>query len=71
MSHTCHAKKCATRIPPKLFMCLKHWKMVPKPLQDRIWATYVPGQEVRKDPTPAYLDAADEAIAAVAAKEGL
>jgi hypothetical protein len=43
--------------------------MVPAPLQAGVWATYRPGQEVDKKPTRAYLDAADAAIAAVAAKE--
>jgi hypothetical protein len=44
--------------------------MVPKTLQDRVWATYRPGQENDKRPTMAYLDAATEAIDAVAEIEG-
>jgi hypothetical protein len=52
-----------------MFMCGKHWRMVPKPLRDAVWATYVPGQEIRKDPTPEYLDITREAIDAVADKE--
>jgi hypothetical protein len=43
--------------------------MVPRPLQARVWDTYVPGQEQRIDPTADYLDAAMAAVAAVAAKE--
>jgi hypothetical protein len=70
MKHTCHARFCETGVPPKMFMCRKHWYMVPVRLRSLIWATYVPGQEIRKDPTPEYLDVAMEAIAAVAAKEG-
>ena len=70
MKHTCHATFCKTNVPPKMFMCKKHWYMVPPRLRSAIWAAYVPGQEIRKDPTREYLDVAQEAIAAVAAKEG-
>lgn len=53
-----------------MLMCSHHWYMVPKSLQDAVWATYVAGQEVRKDPTREYLVAARNAINAVAEKEG-
>jgi len=52
-----------------MFMCKKHWYMVPKVLRDRVWDTYVPGQEIRKDPTSEYLVAANAAIEAVALRE--
>lgn len=71
MKHLCHAAACKTEVPPAMFMCKPHWYMVPKPLRDAIWATYRPGQEITKDPSLEYLDVAHEAIAAVAAKEGL
>jgi len=45
--------------------------MVPKPLRDRIWATYRPGQCDDWQPSAAYCDTAIEAVKAVAAKEGL
>ena len=64
--HHCHARDCNTSVPPKLFMCRKHWYMVPKRLRDRIWATYRPGQEVDKEPSREYLNAAMEAVNAVA-----
>lgn len=70
MGHTCHAKFCKTEVPPKLFMCKKHWFMVPSVLRARVWEEYVPGQEIRKDPTDAYLEVTREAIELVAAKEG-
>jgi hypothetical protein len=44
--------------------------MVPKPLQALVWATYRPEQEVKKDPSREYLEAARQAIDAVAEKEG-
>lgn len=40
--------------------CRQHWFRLPKRLRDAIWATYVPGQEVRKDPSPEYLAVAAE-----------
>jgi len=70
MLHTCHAKGCKVPVAPKLLMCRRHWFMVPKPLRDRVWETYRPGQEVKKNPTTDYLDAADAAIAFVAKREG-
>jgi hypothetical protein len=69
-AHLCHAKDCTARVPPRMFMCLRHWRMVPVALQRRVWATYVPGQELRKDPTPGYIEAARAAIDAVAQQEG-
>ena len=67
--HLCHAVGCERAVPPRYLMCSAHWGMVPHHLQQRVWATYVRGQEVRKDPTPEYLAAARAAINAVAARE--
>jgi hypothetical protein len=67
--HHCHAQGCATAVPPKLFMCPKHWRMVPKILQRQVWANYVPGQEISKTPTSQYLDVTKRAIAFVASVE--
>jgi len=47
-------------------MCRRHWFMVPINMRARVWATYQPGQEQEKDPTPEYLEAARAAIEAVA-----
>ena len=69
MTHVCHANKCQTQVPPKMFMCKKHWFMVPQKLRDAIWREYRPGQEIRKDPSGAYLDVAHAAIVAVAEQE--
>jgi len=63
--HLCHAKRCRTKVPPAMLMCKRHWYMVPKPLRDSVWSTYVPGQEMTKTPTQEYLDAARAAIEAV------
>ena len=44
--------------------------MVPKSLRVQVWAQYTQGQEIRKDPTPEYIDALMAAIDAVAEHEG-
>lgn len=69
--HTCHAKGCDVRVPPKMLMCRRHWYMVPKALRDAIWDTYREGQEIDKRPSGEYLDAANAAIEAVAVKEAV
>jgi len=69
--HLCHARQCQTAVPPKRLMCLKHWRMVPRALQRRVWALYRPGQEITKTPTPEYLEAARDAVEAVAKAEGI
>lgn len=69
MTHTCHAHGCSVEISPKFFMCPRHWRMVPAPLKAAIWDNYRPGQEVDKEPTVAYLDAAAAAKAAVRTHE--
>ena len=71
MNHTCHAIRCTTEVPPKMFMCLKHWRMVPKSMQDEVWANYRRGQEVRKDPTENYLDVTKRVRLYVAEREGV
>lgn len=70
MSHTCHAKLCAAPCRPELLMCLRHWRMVPKALQRRVYETYRPGQCDDKLPSREWREAADAAIASVALKEG-
>jgi uncharacterized protein YeaO (DUF488 family) len=70
-SHHCHARDCDRQVPPAFFMCARHWKMVPRALQAQVWAHYRPGQEKGEvGVTAEYCRVADEAIAAVTAKEG-
>lgn len=69
-AHTCHAMGCKRSCPPKYLMHPGHWRMVPKADQLAVLATYRPGQEIDMDPSPAYLQAAMEAVMAVAIKEG-
>ncbi len=53
-----------------MLMCAAHWRMVDPEIQILIWKTYVPGQEVRKDPTRAYLLVQRSAVWCVFVKEG-
>jgi len=57
-THTCHWPGCKRVVPPNMWGCKAHWFALPKVLRDRIWATYVPGQEITKTPSPAYIEAA-------------
>lgn len=60
MSHTCHWPDCDKKVPPAMWGCRTHWYMLPKNLRDKIWATYVSGQEITKTPSIAYIEAANE-----------
>lgn len=55
MKHTCHWDGCGAECPPAMWGCKKHWFTLPKFLRDQVWAAYVPGQEIRKDPLSRYL----------------
>jgi hypothetical protein len=58
--HVCHWPGCGRQVPPAMWGCREHWFSLPKPLRDRIWATYRPGQEEGAAAvSTAYLDAAD------------
>jgi len=63
MSHLCHRPTCQVQVPPKLLACRPHWFQLPKHIRARIWATYRPGQENDKRPSPAYLAVVKEALA--------
>ncbi len=70
MAHTCHAFECTKVVKPEMFMCLSHWRRVPRELQKRIWALYRPGQCDDKNISAGYAKTAKQAIVDVAAKEG-
>ena len=56
--HHCHRPRCETPVPPAQFACRPHWFELPRALRDAIWAAYEPGQEITKDPSPEYVEAA-------------
>lgn len=68
-AHTCHARGCDTQVPPEKLMCFAHWSIVPRPIQRAVWDSYRPGQCDDKDPSKAWHQAADAAIAFVAVRE--
>lgn len=61
-NHLCHAVDCEEKVIPSLLMCMRHWRMVEKTLQLKVWAEYKEGQEITKTPSRAYLKAAQAAI---------
>ncbi len=65
MKHTCHARGCSAEVSPKLFMCRRHWFMVPEPLRAEVLRHFQPSQVQSKRPTQAWLTAARKAIDAV------
>jgi hypothetical protein len=56
--HHCHWPTCTKAVPPAMWGCKIHWFKLPKSLRDMIWNTYVPGQEISKQPSAAYIKAA-------------
>lgn len=68
--HHCHAKNCQVEIKPELLMCFKHWRQVPKVIQQAVWKHYRPGQCDDKNPSKQWHQAADAAIVYVAWKNG-
>ena len=58
--HKCHWPVCNKPIAPNLWGCKEHWFKLPQHLRDRIWATYRPGQEIQKNPSIAYIKAAQQ-----------
>lgn len=68
-SHHCHATGCRQSVPPEMLMCRRHWFAVPKPLRDRVWATYRRGQCEDMNPSVEYLQAAKAAVVSVAERE--
>lgn len=64
-AHTCHAINCAAMVPHHIFMCARHWRMVPAPLKAALRETWANGGV-----TSAWRENANQAISVVAAAEG-
>ena len=54
--HTCHWPGCTRQVPPRLWGCPRHWW--PEGIRTLILTTYRHGQEIDKDPSWEYLEAA-------------
>lgn len=65
--HHCHWPGCERQVPPAMWGCKLHWFKLPKHLRDKIWKTFRPGQEKDWTPSAAYLEAAKEVQAWIAA----
>lgn len=66
--HHCHAIGCNVICKPRFFMCFQHWRrlqFVAPALAKAVQDNYLPGQEIRKDPTTEYI------LAAAAARNAL
>lgn len=68
-AHYCHARNCPTVVKPTLLMCAKHWRMVPKEMQDLVYSTYRKGQCTTKTPSREWHKAANDCIKYVTDKE--
>lgn len=61
-THLCVAEGCLRRVKTTMLMCRKHWRRLPKPIQEEVWKHYKPDthtatQEYRR----AHRDAVDMA----------
>lgn len=68
-AHTCHWPGCKRAVPPAMWGCQAHWFALPQDIRRAIWRAYVPGQEIAKNPTRAYIDAAKRAQEWIANRE--
>jgi hypothetical protein len=66
--HTCHAHGCEVVVPPKMFMCRRHWFGLPRNVRAAILNEYTPGQERTKTPSLRYLSVQQYAICRAAFK---
>lgn len=71
MSHHCHAEGCTVLTAPRLFMCPRHWAMVPKAMQNEVWAAFkaCPTREARLR-SRRYLTACANAVDHILGAEG-
>lgn len=60
-NHTCHWPGCTQQVSPAMWGCKRHWFALPITIRNRIWKAFLPGQEIEKSPSDAYIAAAGEA----------
>lgn len=66
--HPCAAKRCSVPVPHTLLMCARHWRLVPREIQNRVYREY--RLVVARPSQPAgvsrgYVDAVRDAVYAV------
>jgi hypothetical protein len=69
-SHICRAKGCSVIVGYQFLMCSRHWRMVPKTQQKRVWHEWSRVCSNSGELHPQYLAAVADAISAVAEAEG-
>lgn len=60
--HKCHNPECNKSCHPSKLMCLSCWRKVPKHLQNEVYRLYRKGQEIDKQPSIEWVNAAMAAI---------
>lgn len=55
-SHTCHWPGCQAIVKPQFWGCFPHWNELPAWARSMIWASYTPGQEIKKNPSQGYIE---------------
>lgn len=40
MSHECPIENCSATVPSGIYMCPRHWRLVPRPLQAAVYASF-------------------------------
>jgi hypothetical protein len=64
VKHRCLAEGCTRQLDARYLMCGVHWAMVPRDVQQEVYAAYTAGQTIATA-SPAWHTAADKAVAAV------
>jgi hypothetical protein len=59
--HKCHWPGCEEEVPPAMWGCKWHWRLLPRELRDEIWEAYRPGQEKDMRPSARYIEVARKA----------
>lgn len=60
--HKCHHPTCEKHIARPMFACAHHWFALPARLRSALMKVYRPGQEVDKQPSREYMDAAQACL---------
>ncbi len=70
--HTCHFPTCSTACPPRHLFCRDHWYAVPREKRDAVNNAFRARRGAFSGPEwQAWFEATDNAIIAVAEREGL
>lgn len=70
-NHTCHWPGCGKQVPPAMWGCIEHWRMLPNNLRMKIWSNYQIGQEKTMTPSRGYLAVAREVEEWIRERENL